>query len=283
MKRYLEEDNLPLVIYYGSRETDFKNTIASVFSKGRLKDQYTQWLLSDESLKIFNDVFTSNTANVLENYEVYEQLGDITVNKFIVWYMYKRFPQLNCAQGVKIVARLRINYCSKQSFAQIAESLGFWSYITATEEERSHNKKPLLEDTLEAFFGAVELIIDKHTLTGVGYAVVFDILETIFNNLHISLKYEDLYDAKTRLKELFDYSGDKLGTIKYEDERNMDEKCTTSCVYQITPFNNRVKIGEGMASLKADAQQRAAQKAIWFLKNQGFSKPVPEIYSKIEL
>ena len=274
-----QQDDTPLVIYYGSRKNDFKTTIHSVFTKGKLKPQYTEWLMSDESLKIFNDVFTSNTANVLENYEVYEQLGDITVNKFIVWYMYKRFPQLNCAQGVKIVARLRINYCSKQSFALIAESLGFWNYITATEEERNHNKKPLLEDTLEAFFGAVEFIIDKNTLIGVGYAVVFDILETIFDNLHISLKYEDLYDAKTRLKELFDYSGDKLGTIKYEDDRNMDEKVTISCVYQITLQNNRIKIGEGSASLKADAQQRAAQKAILFLKNQGYFKPVPEVYA----
>jgi hypothetical protein len=34
-----------------------------------------------------------------------------------------------------------------------------------------------------------------------------------------------------------------------------------------------------MASLKADAQQRAAQKAILFLKNQGYSKPVPEVYA----
>jgi len=170
------------IIYFGSRKQDFKNTIWNVISKGNLKDTYKQWLMSDDSLLIFNDVFTSNTADVLKNYEVYEQLGDITVNKFIVWYMYKRFPQLNCAQGVKIVARLRINYCSKQSFAQIAESLGFWSFITASEDERSHNKKPLLEDTMEAFFGAVELIIDKYTLTGVGYAVSFDILESIFND-----------------------------------------------------------------------------------------------------
>jgi dsRNA-specific ribonuclease len=278
-KFYQQQNDEPLIIYKGSRGDDFKSTISSVFTKGHLKPQYTQWLLSEDSLKIFNDVFTSNTANVLENYEVYEQLGDITVNKFIVWYMYKRFPQLNCAQGVKIVARLRINYCSKQSFAQIAESLGFWTYITASEEERNHNKKPLLEDTLEAFFGAIEFIIDKHTLTGVGYAVVFDILETIFDNLHISLKYEDLYDAKTRLKELFDFCGDRLGTIKYEDDRNIDDKITTSCIYQITPQNNRVKIGEGSASLKADAQQRAAQKAIYFLKQQGFSKPVPEVYA----
>lgn len=269
------------IIYHGSRDKDFKDTLLGVISKGNLKDQYKEWLLSDESLSIFNDVFTSNTADVLKNYEVYEQLGDVTVNKFIVWYMYKRFPQLNCTQGVKIVARLRINYCSKQSFALISDSLGFWPFITASEEERSHNKKPLLEDTLEAFFGAVEFIIDKHTLTGVGYAVVFDILETIFNNLYISLKYEDLYDAKTRLKELFDFAGDKLGTIEYKDDRSREEKNTISCVYQITPQNNRILIGEALASLKADAQQRAAQKAIYFLKKQGYYKPVPEIYSSM--
>ena len=277
-----EEDYTPPIIIYGSRDQDFKDTIINVISKGNMKDKYKQWLLSPESLLIFNDVFTSNTANVLKNYEVYEQLGDITVNKFIVWYMYKRFPQLNCAQGVKIVARLRINYCSKQSFAQIAESLGFWPFITASEEERSHNKKPLLEDTLEAFFGAVEFIIYKHTLTGVGYAVAFDILESIFNNLYISLKYEDLYDAKTRLKELFDFCGDKLGSIKYEDERNIEDKVTVSSVYQTTPQNNRIKIGEGVASLKADAQQKAASKAIGFLKSKGFHKPVPEIYNSLK-
>jgi dsRNA-specific ribonuclease len=125
----MKEEESPPIIIYGSRDQDFKDTIINVISKGNMKDKYKQWLLSSESLLIFNDVFTSNTANVLKNYEVYEQLGDITVNKFIVWYMYKRFPQLNCAQGVKIVARLRINYCSKQSFAQIAESLGFWAFI----------------------------------------------------------------------------------------------------------------------------------------------------------
>lgn len=272
-----------IVIYKGLRNYEFKNVIYNVISKGNLKKEYMEWLLSEESLNIFDKVFTSNTAHVSENYEVYEQLGDVTVNKFIVWYMYKRFPQLRCCQGVKIVARLKINYCSKQQFAIIAESLDFWRFITASSEERDHNKKPLLEDTLEAFFGAVEFIIDKHTLTGVGYAVVVDILECIFNQLDISLKYEDLYDAKTRLKELFDFFQDRLGSIKYEEERNTEKKNTTSVLYQITPQGNKIKIGEGVASLKADAQQRAAQKAIFFLKQQGYYKPVPEIYSSINV
>ncbi len=32
-----------------------------------------------------------------------EQLGDVSVNKFIVNYMYKRFPQLRNPNGVDVV------------------------------------------------------------------------------------------------------------------------------------------------------------------------------------
>jgi dsRNA-specific ribonuclease len=191
--------------------------------------------------------------------------------------MYKRFPKLHCTKGVKVVARLRINYGSKQSFAQIAESLGFWSFITASEDERNRNKKPLLEDTLEAFFGAIEYIIDNKTLHGVGYAVVYDILSVIFDAIDISLKYENLYDSKTRLKELFDFYGEKIGSIKYIDTKN-EEKITKSTVYQILGNNNQIIMGEGYASLKADAQQKAANYALNYLKKKGFEKPVPEIY-----
>jgi dsRNA-specific ribonuclease len=268
-----------LNIYYGSRGNDFKNLIISVISKGKLLPTYYNWLTSNESLEIFGRVFTSTTADEYKNYEVYEQLGDITVNKFIVWYMYERFPQLRCSKGVKVVARLRINYGSKQSFSSIAESLNFWYFITASEDERSRNKKPLLEDTLEAFFGAVEYIIDSKTLVGVGYAVVNEILTEIFNSISISLKYEDLYDSKTRLKELFDYFADKLGGLKYVDMKAIEEKVTTSTIYQVTPDNIQIKLGEGVASLKADAQQRAASIALIFLKDKGFTKPIPEIYN----
>lgn len=264
------------IIYYGSRKADFKNMIVSLLNKGKLKKKYHTLLTNDESMKIFSTVFTSTTADENDNYEVYEQLGDITVNKFIICYMYKRFPKLHCTKGVKVVARLRINYGSKQSFAQIAESLGFWSFITASEEERNRNKKPLLEDTLEAFFGAVEYIIDNNTLHGVGYAVVYSILSVIFDEIDISLKYENLYDSKTRLKELFDFFGEKLGTMKYVDTKN-EEKITKSTVLQI--FGNKeIIMGEGYASLKADAQQKAANYALNYLKRRGFEKPIPEIY-----
>lgn len=274
----MEETN-EITIYRGPRDHTFRSFIRGLLSQGSLKTHYIDVLTDDEAMETYSTVFTSPTGDPDTNYEVFEQLGDVTANKFLVWYMHRRFPQLKCPKGVKVVARLRINYSSKQSFAPIAEMLGFWSFITASDDERSRNKRPLLEDTLEAFIGATEYLIDTRIKTCVGYAIVYDILSAIFNKKEISLKYEDLYDAKTRLKELFDFFGNEtLGSLKYVDEKNIEEKLTTSKAYQNTIQGN-ILLGQGVAALKADAQQKAALNALENLKRRGYIKPVPEIYA----
>jgi len=287
------------------------------------------------------------------------------------------------------VARLRINYGSKDSLYKIAENLGFWDYISSSEDERSRNRKSLLEDSLEAFMGATEMILNKKFCNGVGYAVVYDIMKKIFDGMDISLIYEDLFDPKTRLKELFDFynsniyitdfvttiAGEKksfsipvevfsslkkkdrrievpiiglhsgesrtyivtnmarieptevkkdddewiqqltkilfpvhgghamraatpLGVLYYQDEKREDIRngevfnINYSTVYRAphqktgqrlvrganANKHNGINIGEGHASLKADAQQRAAGKALNRLNSEGYIKAVPEFY-----
>ena len=124
-----------------------------------------------------------------------------------------------------------------------------------------YEKKKLLEDTFEAFIGVTELMIDEKIRHNVGYAIVYEILHSVFETVNISLKYEDLYDAKTRLKELFDLynKGDSnIGTLQYEETKDLETRLTTSLVYQKISPTHRVLLGQGVASLKADAQQRAA-------------------------
>lgn len=268
-------DQINEQVYNGSRGRDFIACIRSVLNRANIKEKYIQFLLSNEGIAMYNNVFTHSSADSENNYEVFEQLGDLTANKFINWYMYRRFPQLNCPQGVKVVARLRINYGSKQSFWSIAESLGFWPFITATVEERGKNMKPLLEDTMEAFIGATEWFIDSKIRMNVGYGIVYDILASIFDEKNISLQYIDLYDAKTRLKELFDFHKN-LGELKYEEKKT--DKITISTVSRIVGKNSII-IGQGSASLKADAQQVAAARGIATLASQGIEKPIPEIYA----
>lgn len=282
-------------IYLGSRGSDFKDLINSVLKKGNLKKKYRDMLTDDASMSIYASAFTSELVDPVNNYQVLEQVGDLTGNKFIVNYMYEKFPQLDCAEGVKVVARLRINYGAKQSFSEIARKLGFWPFISATNDLRQRKMKPLLEDVFEAFLGATERILDKKKRIGVGYAIVYDILATIFDDMDISLRYEDLYDPKTRLKELFDVHEESLGPLIYKEHK--EDMITFSSVYRVQgckyqerpdgTINKKkiiggkeIKIGEGFASLKTDAQQNAASYALENLKKQGWSKPAPEIYRR---
>jgi dsRNA-specific ribonuclease len=277
-KPELEEEK---TIYLAPRGEEFRTLIRSLLVRGKLVPKYIDQLMTEKSMEEYSKAFTAESADPENNSEVYEQLGDVTANKFIVWYMYKRFPQLMCTEGVKVVARLRINYGAKQSFYNIANNLGFWKFISASDEDRSRKMKPLLEDSLEAFIGVTEYLLDTNFRQGVGNAIVYDILANIFDEMPISLEYEDLYDAKTRLKELFDYYGAEMGKIEYRETKL--DMIMKSQVYQVVgngPQTKYIPLGEGTASLKADAQQRAAENALKYLKSHGYTKPVPEVYSK---
>lgn len=295
-------------IYFGNREQKFKEFITGLLNLGPVKQNYIDILTSDENMKLYSAAFTSDLVDDINNYQVFEQLGDKTVNKFIVWYIYRRFPQLKCPEGVKVAARVQINYCSKTSFAQIAEKYGFWNYITATNELRERNKIDLLEDVFEAFIGVTEWIIDNNIkfqnkdIFGVGYASVYRILEHMFNKIDISLKHEDLYDAKTRLKEVFDLHGEKLGVIQYENTENpisetmTEKKCRiyrlNGAKYEQRPDGSintnkfigrytKILIGEATAQFKAQAEQQAASLAIKNLEQIGFIKYAPAIYAQL--
>lgn len=282
-------------IYLGSRGDDFKELINGVLKKGNLRKKYRKMLTDESSMELYAAAFTSELVDPDNNYQVLEQIGDLTGNKFIVNYMYERFPQLDYTEGVKVVARLRINYGAKQSFSEIARKLGFWPFISATNDLRQRKMKSLLEDVFEAFLGATERILDRKKRVGVGYAIVYDILATIFDEMDISLRYEDLYDAKTRLKELFDLHEDRLGPLVYKEQKR--EMITVSSVFRVEggKFQERadgtlnksriiggkyIKIGEGSAALKADAQQHAAAVGLATLNKQGWVKPVPPIYMR---
>lgn len=267
--------NVPDVPYYAPRNRDFYGLIEGVLMRANLNRNYIQQLLDNEAMKMFSDAFTAESIDSVNNYQFFEQLGDISGNKFIVWYMYERFPQLKCAQGVKVVARLRIVYGAKVSFANIAESIGFWPFISAMQSQRDRSKKALLEDVFEAFLGVVETVLDSRLKIGVGYAVVYDILKSLFDGMYISLRYEDLFDAKTRLKEVFD-KFPNLGSLQYKEtiEKSGGYNIVTSTAYAILK-TGALPMGSGKGSIKADAQQRAASMSIEFLKQQGYVKPAP--------
>jgi hypothetical protein len=81
------------------------------------------------------------------------------------------------------------------------------------------------EDVFEAFFGCLEEVIDrKERIVGVGYSVVFTILSSIYDDKYIPYTKNELIDAKTQLKELFDrrkINGDKIDYLTDKDTKGV--------------------------------------------------------------
>lgn len=267
-------------IYFANRGPEFKNIIRKVLLTSKLKPHYITLLTDDQSMKLYARAFTHETADPENNYQYLEILGDATANDNIVWYMNRRFPQIQCAEGVKVLARLKINYGSKKTFYKFAEELGFWPFISADEIIRQTKMKSCLEDVFEAFFGVTQLLLDsrirKGKITpGVGNGICYNIISSIFDKIDISLKYEDLFDSKTILKELFEYKAFNIGNIKYTLDKI--DRIQHARVIQRIGGRSTV-IGKGSAAKKAAAEQKAAAQALAYLKRRGIEKPVSESY-----
>jgi len=276
-------DEQPIEIYSGDRGINFENMIRSILKKGKLKDEYIDRIIKN-GMPLYSQAFTHPKADEDNNYEPLEFLGDSIVNCVIVWYLSRRFPQLNCKEGVKILARLKINLVSKKVFATFGDELGFWKYVSADKETRDTKMKKTLEDVFEAFFGATQKLVDSEIRMGVGYSVCYNIIQNLFEDMHISLKYEDLYDAKTRLKEVFDFFKETIGQIKYENERI--DRIQHVKVYRLFTDERgkkqKILLGSGSAALKPDAEQKAAARALENLNREGkFIKEVTGIYKTL--
>jgi dsRNA-specific ribonuclease len=272
--------------YYGPRDNSFKNFLINIFKLMDISDQFLNQYITDESMKLFNVAFTSSTVDEQHNYEPFEQMGDSTIGKFIVWSSYEKFPQLRGKpEAVEIIARMKINLGSKDNLSQIAEDLGMWKFISASEEYRHRSKKKLLEDVFEALIGAVEYVIyyysdSNRSQPGLAYLMVYTLLSKLFEPYTLSINYNILVDSKNRLKGVFDQYKDQLGSeAVYVSERILkyDKNIFITKVYD----QHKNFLGEGAAALKKDAEKKAAEMAIMTLERKGFKKIIPDLYEKL--
>lgn len=286
------EDFKDLQVHEGTRGKPFKEFIKRLLAP-ILSKEYLHFLLTDECLKEFDRAFTSKLANPTFNYERYEQLGDVSVNKFIVNYMYHRFPQLDHPDGVDLVARLKIKYASKDQLQLFATNEGMWPFITCVSEERTtSNRQSLLEDVFEALCGVTESLIDNfvsqhagggsltrkdNSFIGVGFHFVYQMLKNMFDKVDISLRYEDLVTAKTIFNEL--KSQLKQGTLSLETMKQDQDGSKWESEGIILWHGRREVLGRGVASGKKDAEEQAASNTLKVLKQKyNIHKNIPPRY-----
>jgi dsRNA-specific ribonuclease len=274
-----------LNFYYGHRDESFRNLIASILFRGKIKDKYIDSLLTPQAMNEYHKAFTSITIssvlnretwtvdvdkNSSDNYEIYEKLGDGVFDNFIGWYSSRRFfPDDTSNKHVKVLHIIRSKYGSKDHFSPIAEKLGFWDFISSSIYQRNHQKKKLLEDVFEAFLGATSYILDKVFRNGVGYAICYDILENIYNDIEIPDDFDEMQDSISKLDQLM-MKNKYLGKLEYEFSR--EDNIAYATIFQIDNEGYKTFIAQGSASIKKDAKQNAAKKALKHFEDLGIKR-----------
>ena len=272
-------------MYKAPRDQTFTNMLYNVISLG-LSPEKTKNVIRD-GLQHFSTAFTHKSFNLNDNYEFWETLGDATLNKCVLWYISRRFPQLNGPDGSDIHTRLKINIIKTESFSSIARNLHFLSFISISklnikiDEELDENK--MLEDVFEAFTAVLEFTVDRLLGEGVGYTVCYNILSTLLDHKAIALSFDDIMDYKTRVKELFD-AFKMLGSIQYRVDKmgNGHFKVEVTRTPSNIISNNDIplKLGESIGEQKDKTEQDAAKKTLEILSRLGYKKSVPQEYIK---
>ena len=306
------------VVYSGSRGKDFKDLLLSVLELTSLNKKYYSKLLDEEGMMKFSAAFThpsaADTTKRWTNYEWSEFTGDSIANHSVVEYIALRFPEFDGdSDAVRVGTRVKINTVSKATFCELARSLGFWPFISATMEFRTTKMRPLLEDSFEAFLGTLSHLVDRKIRTrdskgrvqlGAGFQFCFEIVRDVLDGVEIcgglpnadgvqlgKLRYDDLVDWITQLKELFDLREmqDQFGKVKYQCERvrNPDNPTESRCYTDVFAsggtagtMRGRLKMGHGTAALQADSKQQAAKHAVLYMRKQGYTRPMRPAYAK---
>jgi dsRNA-specific ribonuclease len=190
----------------------FKKFLTAALKRANVNDEHIKLFLSKENLKEFKIAFTHPSLGEAQNYELYEFLGDVVINEFVAFYVRERFPQV---VNVKWTTRLKHNLISKKDLAKIALKEGLGKFGRYGEDMEYLRLNPhlderneflsMMEDFMEAFIGCLTTIIKKSGKThGAATEICRLVLKGYYDQIPISLKYEDVFDAVTRLKELYE-------------------------------------------------------------------------------
>ena len=228
----------------------------------------------------------------------------------MTFYLRKRFPEITTE---KWYTRLKHNLISGKILGHLAAEEGFEKFIRYGDDmkelkehpelDKNNSYEKMLENVMEAFFGCIVIVIETRLKKSHGTAIQIChfILRSFFDHIEISTRYEDVFDAVTRLKELYraerrgllwpsgevqlhkDGNIRKEGTYKFEVDVSGPVPVYSATVYgwplgdrKAIP-QNRVMLSSGTGINKKDLKQKVAAEALKVLETTYGIEDLPPI------
>ena len=193
-----------------------------------------------------------------ESNEVLELLGDTVIKLIVTNYLEKRYHDgIHYNEKEGFITRLKTKIENRSSLARLAKIIGLDKYLlisTQIENKSGRSSDKILEDTFEAFFGA--LFRDSG----------FNVCEKfLVNVLESEIDYADLLYNDTNYKDqlLRYYHKNKWNPPQYilvDQSGPSHERKFIMGV--LAPGSNTQVIASGKDTSKRSAEQQAAKKAL---------------------
>lgn len=194
--------------------------------------------------------FLNETKQKLQSNERLEFLGDSILSFLVSEYLYAAYPQAN--EGT--LTNLRSTLVNTKSLSKLARELNFGSYLILSkgeEEAKGNENKALLENSFEAFIGA--LFLDQ----GIEKTREF-LHEILLNKAKEALSNIELKDPKSILQEYVQAKKHNSPIYKVLNEQGPAH----ARIFTIGVYVANECLGTGEGHSKQQAQELAAAKAL---------------------
>jgi dsRNA-specific ribonuclease len=258
----MDEEKKNFGIYIGIRDESFKSLISNILEDVPVK--YKKSLLSDSSMSYFSTSFTHPNADFHNNYNFLKALGHVSFQKNIVWYLSrKKMIVSDKTKLEKTITDYKIRLIKSLGKITVENIFDFISIDKKNKLNIQGNleaEEKIIQSVLEAFFGAVELILDRDFSVGTGNYVVYECITKLFDK-YVELEENIEKDPKTKLNEIFISHKNILGVPKYQEVEYKDGIYKID-LFQILPNGRKILIGQGNDKPKRQAEKNAAKQAI---------------------
>lgn len=231
------------------------------YSKNTKRKKEDKYIYDDINNELPDDIIPLQN----ESNETLEWLGDSIIQSVIGVYLFKRFPLEN--EG--FLTKMRSKLVKTETLSKLSSYLGFKKYIIMSQHIEincnGRNNSRILEDTFEAFIGAMFLDLGNKN-NSLGYEIcskfIINIIEKTIDITNLILNDDNYKDQLMRYcQKMFNgyFPIYKQETIKLiENDNGTVIKKFKMNVYD---YNNLI-IGTGTAKSKKEAEQKAAKNAL---------------------
>lgn len=192
-----------------SKDQEFQLVIRDMAERSGLPEQSLDKLFKrpdgQPNMEVFEEfakTFVPQALDPMNNYEMYEMMGDAGINKATVAYLFRVLHPLlskkNHPESVSYLNNIKAYYVSTKAYADMFIQIGFLDIFMKLFESRDaanlflsgeniskKKDKNLYEDIMEAFCGCMELMIDRYVGMFKGFLYVNNFIIDILNNIGI--------------------------------------------------------------------------------------------------